>query len=244
VTVAAPILTTAALTIPLILIRLDVPFAGRVIGNITPIVVLFALFSFLYRFLPVAKTQWKAAFLGAAFTTVGLEASNLLIQIYFKFGTQSAYGKLAVVPLIAFWIYLAWVVIILGAEVGYLVQNGQDILDKREFEPTFRETEAVIRILERLKSSFHNGSGPITFEELRADTGLPNKSLGRVLRYLVAQHWVIRSDDGYGLGKDLSKIKWSELLEDYIQHSVSLKTKPKDSTQEQFQQAVRRFLNF
>jgi len=79
--------------------------------------------TFLFRSFPNTRVRWKSAFGGAAFATVLWMIADLLLKIYFRFGTETAYGKAAVLPIVAFLIYIFWTIFLMGAEVSYLLQH-------------------------------------------------------------------------------------------------------------------------
>jgi len=79
--------------------------------------------AFVFRSFPSTRVQWRSAFGGAAVATVLWMIADLLLKIYFRFGTETAYGKAAILPIVAFLIYVFWTIFIVGAEVSYLIQH-------------------------------------------------------------------------------------------------------------------------
>lgn len=73
----------------------------------------------LYRFVPNTPVRRTHAFVGGLFGAVGLELAKRLLALYIaSVPTYSAvYGAFATVPILLVWIYIAWVIVLLGAVV-------------------------------------------------------------------------------------------------------------------------------
>ena len=71
----------------------------------------------LYHFVPNAQVRWGHAWTGGLFVSVGLELAKRLLVLYLgKVPTYSVlYGAFATVPILLVWIYVAWVIVLLGA---------------------------------------------------------------------------------------------------------------------------------
>lgn len=80
---------------------------------------------FAYRMFPNTRVSAKSAWLGAGFASTLFLITSSLLHFYFSWGTQTAYGKAASLPLVAFFIFVFWVIFILGAEVSFLHQSGR-----------------------------------------------------------------------------------------------------------------------
>ncbi len=232
VVVLAPIVLAGGFSVPLILKRFvvtryileQVSILGVMLAYVIPGVLILAMFLAMYRFLPVRRVWWRSAFWGALFATVGLALTNVAMRIYFHYGTNTAYGKAAVVPLIGLWIYLLWLVVILGAEVSFLVQNAKDIFVSDDEGPTFKEGEGMLSVLAGLFRAHQEGMGPVSFELLRDQSGLDSEKLRRVISFLMEQEIAVEclgqhgSEGGlYVLSKDVQELPVHTLLERFFQ---------------------------
>jgi len=100
------------------------PWLGSLALNLLPMIAMVATFSFLYGFLPNTRVTKKAALTGGL---VGGLVWLLLQAVYFKLQIvvvryNAIYGSFAALPLFLLWIYLGWVVFLLGAEVSFSTQ--------------------------------------------------------------------------------------------------------------------------
>ncbi|ALK92664.1 YihY family inner membrane protein [Limnohabitans sp. 103DPR2] len=71
----------------------------------------------LYYYLPNTRVDWRHALTGGLAVALGLELAKNLLAIYLaQMPTYSAiYGAFSAVPILLVWIYVAWVVVLLGA---------------------------------------------------------------------------------------------------------------------------------
>lgn len=231
VVVAAPVAITGGLSVPLILKKIpttrylleQVPLLGALLNHVVPLGLIFCVFLGMYRFVPVRRVFWRSALIGAVFATVLIEVSNFLIRLYFQFGMNSAYGKAASVPIIGFWIYLVWLIVITGSEISYLIQNEKQVLQEPSREPTFREAEALLLVLSVLLEAHQTGTNPVSFSMLSEASGLKGDSLAFLLDYLQERGFVVevnpsveKEDIEFVLSRDVSDVPISNLLADFV----------------------------
>jgi membrane protein len=73
----------------------------------------------LYHYVPNTQVRWAHAWVGGLFVSAGFELAKKLLVIYLgKVPTYSVlYGAFATVPILLIWIYVAWVIVLLGAVI-------------------------------------------------------------------------------------------------------------------------------
>lgn len=74
----------------------------------------------LYRYVPNTYVKWNHAWAGGLFVSTGIELAKKLLAVYLSsVPTYSAvYGTFATLPILLVWIYLAWVIVLLGAVIA------------------------------------------------------------------------------------------------------------------------------
>jgi membrane protein len=84
-----------------------------------PTLLIFIMMLFLYKFIPAEKLSFRLVASGAVFTTIIFEASKKLFMLYIYFfsGYKALYGAFAAIPLFLLWLYISWVIILLGFEI-------------------------------------------------------------------------------------------------------------------------------
>jgi len=240
VAIGAPTVLVSALSIPLILQRQAGNFLTGWLSLLTtvfnaflsPLIIFFTMAA-IYRYVPVRKVPWKATLVGGIFATVGLELANHFMKIYFQYGTYTGYGKAAIVPLLGFWIYVVWIIVILGAEVSYLMEHGKDLFESKGESPAVRDGQALLHILCELNAAHHRGDGPLSYELLYESSGISTQNLRGILDYLeetgfVAVVGIQRGHDAihFMLGRSLKGISVKKILEDYYGASWSIVDSP------------------
>ncbi len=74
----------------------------------------------LYRFIPNTFVRWRHAMAGGVFVALGLQMAKQGIALYVGKAPLYAnvYGAFATVPIFLLWLYLMWVVVLLGAVIA------------------------------------------------------------------------------------------------------------------------------
>lgn len=97
----------------------------KVFTSLLAIVLIFALFSWLYKFVPTKKISKQGVRFGAMWAALLWEIAKQIFGFYiYNFATLGKiYGTYVIVVVIAFWIYYSAVVFIVGAEMGKLYDD-------------------------------------------------------------------------------------------------------------------------
>ena len=77
-------------------------------------------FASLYKFVPNTFVRWEHAWAGATFASVGLEFAQKVLAFYLsKVPVYSTiYGAFASVPIFLVWLYVSWLIVLMGAVVA------------------------------------------------------------------------------------------------------------------------------
>ena len=79
----------------------------------------------LYRLVPMTKVHARPAMMGAFVAAVLLLIGKGSLGLYFSYAISlhQMYGSLGLVPVFMFWMYLMWLIILLGLQVSAIVQQ-------------------------------------------------------------------------------------------------------------------------
>lgn len=93
--------------------------------NFTTVLLTTFTFTVLIKFMPNTQVALKPALLGGVISAI-LFVVWLLICANIQVGVakySKLYGSFAIVPIVLFWVYVSWEIILFGAEVAFAVQN-------------------------------------------------------------------------------------------------------------------------
>ena len=74
----------------------------------------------LYRYVPNTYVKWSHAWVGGVFVALGIELAKKALSLYLSsVPTYSLiYGAFATLPILLVWIYVAWVIVLMGAVIA------------------------------------------------------------------------------------------------------------------------------
>ena len=99
----------------------------HVVSMLTSFVVVMALFSMMFKWLPDVSIGWRDVWPGAFLTALFFEVGKAAIGFYIgKQGLESTYGAAASIIVVLIWVYYTSQIILMGAEVthSYAEHNG------------------------------------------------------------------------------------------------------------------------
>jgi membrane protein len=119
-------LTSKLFTLPF-LGRAEVTLLREVLDVVLPLVFEFGAVVLLYTVVPNVQVLWRNALVGGLFAAMLLEIAKYLFAAAMKYFTtyQVIYGAIAVLPIFLVWIYISWVIILLGAIVTATLNGWQ-----------------------------------------------------------------------------------------------------------------------
>ncbi|HAC69180.1 MAG TPA: hypothetical protein DCP19_15305, partial [Pseudomonas sp.] len=184
---------------------------AQMLLKVTPLLFSIAAFTLMYAAVPNTRVPLRHALIGGALTGVLFEAAKSLFGLYvFYFpGYQLIYGAFATVPLFLVWIYVCWLIVLLGAEVVCSLSTTHHW--RRAPLPAFFILLAVLRaFLERQQSGSSLHLGRLH----QAGWKLPEHEWHAVLAFLQQERLVCQNDSGHWvLCRDLHGYALLDLLD-------------------------------
>jgi membrane protein len=151
----------------------------------------------LFHYVPNTTVRWRHAWAGALFVAIAFEFAKIALGWYVKSVPlySAVYGAFATAPILLLWVYLSWVIVLLGAVIAAYAPSLQMRVKRQPHTPGhgFELALAMLRELDRVRRGPERGlSLPALAEGLRIDP----LQLEPVLELLVQFDWVARLDEG------------------------------------------------
>ena len=150
----------------------------------------------LYRYVPNTPVQRTHAWAGALLATLGIEVARRLLAFYVgAVPTYSmVYGAFATVPILLVWIYMVWVVILLGAVLAAHLPRLMAGSVRQPQGPGWR-FQFALEALRALAQARADGQGGLALTRLARGLRVDHLKLEPVMEALVEIGWVARLDE-------------------------------------------------
>ncbi|TNF61898.1 MAG: YihY family inner membrane protein [Burkholderiales bacterium] len=150
----------------------------------------------LYRYVPNTFVRWPHALLGGLFVATGFELGKKLLAWYLaEVPTYSVvYGTFATLPILLVWIYLAWVIVLLGAVVAAYLPSLLSGIARRGDTPGWN-FQLALEVVGELRRSAAGEQRGLSLDELAQRLRVDPLQLEEATGTLVAMDWVGRLDE-------------------------------------------------
>ncbi|HMM75455.1 MAG TPA: YihY family inner membrane protein [Gammaproteobacteria bacterium] len=209
--------TSALVSLPLLRATVDTELAASRFLTWLPLVATTTAFVLCYKLIPHCPVRLRHALIGGITAGLAFEAAKHLFAIYVtQFPTQQAvYGAFATLPIFLLWVYLSWVIVLVGAQLTHslAVAPGPRRVPREDWRAS--DLYCAFRLLRQLHLAQHRGAAVGNDELRRLEPLLDHAQMDELLRRLedarwIAQdnrfHWMLLRDlDDLTLG-DLARI--------------------------------------
>jgi len=193
-------------------------------AHFAPYVLIIGLFWFLYTYMPNTRVRLGPAFVGALFGGALWAAVGALFTriVVYSAKTAAIYAGFAVVLLFLLWLYLSWLIVLLGAQLSFYVQHPEHLRTGHGEIPmtgALRERIAMSAMF-LVGERFLDGGARWGMGELADRLDVPATVLGEVISDLEAHGLVLTAeDDTIAPARDLDTVTLAAIL-DAIRHEV------------------------
>jgi len=229
------------------------PFGDLIVSfsRLVPYLLVIAAFIFIYMFIPNTRVKFLPAFVGGVFAGVLWQSSGWAFAAFIATSSNYAaiYSSFAILVLLLIWLYLNWLILLLGAQVAFYIQYPQ-YMSRRPVQlrlsNRLRERLAL-QIMFMVADHHLNRRDPWTLDDLVHDLVLPIQPIHHVLQLMVGAGFLSETGDSppaYLPRRDIETITLVELYEVVRSAGenrlLSLKTLPHQFEVEQAMEAVQR----
>jgi membrane protein len=152
--------------------------------------------SALYRYVPNTYVKWSHAWAGGLFVAAGIEISKKVLALYLDaVPTYSlVYGAFATVPILLVWIYVSWVVVLMGAVIAAYLPSLLAGVARRGSAHGWL-FQLAIEVLQQLNEARDTLRKGVSASQLAGRLQVDVLQLEPVLETLVALDWVGQLND-------------------------------------------------
>ena len=164
-----------------------------------------------YVVVPNCSVRVRHAVIGAFIAALLSEAAKRGFTLYVGKSYNQVYGALAIIPMFIVWIYLSWIVVLVGASIAATL-SAFDYRPDAPKLPAGDEFRGLVRVLAHFASAQRAGGG-LTSDELRKrEPFLSDALTQQYLGDLTNAGLIRRSERGdFVLARDLSSVSLYDL---------------------------------
>ena len=159
-----------------------------VLGRILPYAIVTLVFTCMYAFIPNTRVQFRAALIGGVTAGIiwALVGKVFTVVILYSSQLVAVYSGFAIVLTTLIWVYLSWLILLIGAQLAFYVQFPQYLRHgQRTIELTGSDCEqAALSIMYLIGRDYRAGKRYWTADRLAAELDVPSIALAPVLARL------------------------------------------------------------
>lgn len=184
----------------------DIPGINGALLQLAPLVLTSVAFSIPYLIVPNRRVIWRHAIAGGVAAAIGFEVMKRGFAVYIThFPTyQAVYGAFATIPIFLLWIYLSWLMVLLGAVIAASLSSWRFLKWQQDTTAQGKQFIDALRLLQALGEAFKNGKVEtystlhkqlmLSFEEMEWILDLMSRA--NLVRQVKTGGWVQILDSG------------------------------------------------
>ncbi len=186
-------------------------------SKLTPYLLVTGVFTFLYMYMPNTRVNFRAALVGGVAGGFMWATISLLFAAFIANSAraQAIYASFAVAIITLLWLYLNWLILLIGSQLAFYYQNPAYLrIGRREprLSNSMRERLAL-NVMLTVGRTFRHRSRTIDLEQLSRRLRIPSITVAPVIAALEARG-LLATDEAENLlpGMDLSRITLNDIV--------------------------------
>ncbi len=218
-----PILIGASLSITSYLVSISlgvarqIPFAAEALLRVVPVALTILAFSLMYFLVPNRQMRPRDAVIGGIAAGLLFELMKRGFALYvIKVPTYAmVYGAFASIPIFLIWIYLSWLVIVLGAIIAAAAPDYANLrpAGRRPVGVLFADALAVLRVLVLAQQR----AQVLDVGQISAAAALPRDESEALLDELAGAGWAVKSaGERWTLACDPDQLTVAQVYREFV----------------------------
>ena len=187
-------------------------------GKVMPYLLVASVFTFLYMFVPNTKVKLTSALVGGFVGGCIWAGMGVIFTTFVLYATQREliYSGFAVAITTLIWLYLSWLVLLIGAEVAFYHQRPAFLrVGRREpsLSNSMRECLAL-NVMYLVGKAFRNKDRSLTLEGISAQLKIPSIALEPIVDRLEKDGLLIVTEKEALLpGREMARMQVADILD-------------------------------
>lgn len=201
-------------------------FLGPIIiatSKLTPYLLVTAVFTFLYIYMPNTSVRFRSALVGGLAAGFAWASVSVIFATFVVFSsrTQLIYSGFAVAITTLIWLYMNWLILLIGAQLAFYHQNPAYLrIGRREprLSNSMRERLAL-NVMYLIGVAFRDGKSSETVRSLAEHMKMPSVTLTPIVAGLEAENLLMATEaEELVPGREMSRIKLRDILSVVREH--------------------------
>jgi membrane protein len=188
------------------------------LGQFVPYTVVAVVFTFMYAFIPNTRVQLRAALIGGVTAGIIWALVGQVFTAFIVYSSQmmAVYTGFAIVLTTLIWVYLSWLILLIGADLAFYVQFPQYLRHGQEpveLTGSARE-QAGISVMYLIGRDYSAGKNYWSSNALAAELDIPSTALTPVLACLERGALIVATEKEQFLpARDLGSIRIIDVID-------------------------------
>ena len=150
----------------------------------------------LFRYVPNTYVRWAHAWVGGIFVAAGIELAKKALTLYLSAvpAYSLVYGAFATLPILLVWIYVSWVIVLMGAVIAAYLPSLLAGVARRGGAHGW-QFQLAIEVLQQLHVAHHSARKGVSASQLAVRLQVDVLQLEPVLETLLALDWAGQLDE-------------------------------------------------
>jgi membrane protein len=167
--------------------------------RLAPYLLVIGAFTFFYVLIPNTRVRFSAAIAGGVTAGLLWETAGYIFAYFVATATkyQAVYATFGTAMFFMIWMYVSWLILLVGASVSYYVQHPRIVIARaRKWRFNFESFEEVaLAVIADIVTRYYAHEPPLNVERLSESRQVPPEMIDRILNALIDTHIVSPTSD-------------------------------------------------